>query len=124
VRASRRRSPRGSIAAAAQIAWNLARFGQPLDFGYNLGATIPYPPARSFVLEDVPWGLFVQLLTPGKSIFVWAPAAFVTLSWRECQRDRAIAAGLACSIRRSSSTRRFPEGDYAHGPRHPCRSCR
>jgi hypothetical protein len=112
-----------AIAAAAQIAWNVARFGRPLDFGYNLGAMIPYPPARSFAPEDVPWGLFVQLLTPGKSIFVWAPVTLVTLlSWQECwRRDRAIAAGLAFSTVSALvfyAAFLFPEGGYSHGPRH------
>ena len=73
------------------VGWNLHRFGRPLDFGYNLAAMIPEPPARSFTLEDVPRGLFVQLLTPGKSLFVWAPATLLGLlalpaCWR---RERA-----------------------------------
>jgi hypothetical protein len=85
-----------ALAAAVQIGWNLYRFGQPLDFGYNLAGMILQPPARSFSLADVPRGLFVQLLTPGKSLFVWAPIALVTLltarAW--APRERGLAAGL------------------------------
>ena len=68
-----------ALAAAVQIGWNLVRFGRPLDFGYNLAGMIPILPARSFAPEDVPRGLLVQLLTPGKSLFVWAPVTLVSV---------------------------------------------
>jgi hypothetical protein len=108
---------------AGQVGWNLYRFGQPLDFGYNLAAMIPEPPARSFTIEDVPRGLFVQLLTPGKSLFVWAPATLLGLlalpvCWR---RERALAAGLPVALLSALffyAAYLFPEGGYAHGPRH------
>ena len=109
--------------AAGQVWWNVYRFGQPFDFGYNLAAMIPEPPARSFTLEDLPRGLFVQLLTPGKSLFVWAPATLLGLlalpvCWR---RERALAAGLSVAALSAVSfyaAYLFPEGGYAHGPRH------
>jgi len=112
-----------AVGAAGQIGWNLYRFGQPLDFGYNLAAMIPKPPARSFTLAEVPRGLFVQLLTPGKSLFVWAPAALLGLlalpaCWR---RERPLAAGLAAGLLSSLffyAAYLYPEGGYAHGPRH------
>jgi hypothetical protein len=116
----------GAAAAAmmaVHIGWNLQRFGRALDFGYNLGAMIPQLPARSFALEDVPRGLFVQLLTPGKSLFVWAPAALLGLlalpaTWA---RERGLAAGVTAAIVATLlfySAFLFPEGGYAHGPRH------
>jgi hypothetical protein len=110
-------------AAAVHLAWNVARFGRALDFGYNLGAMIPNPPARSFTLDDLPWGLYVQLLTPGKSLFVWAPVTLLSLlALRGCAaRERGLAAGLiaaAASALLFYAAFLFPEGGYSHGPRH------
>jgi hypothetical protein len=112
-----------AIGMAAQIGWNLHRFGHPLDFGYNLASMILRPPARSFAPEDVPSGLFVQLFTPGKSLFVWAPATLLALlTVRDCcERERALVAGLlaaTASVLVFYAAFIFPEGGYAHGPRH------
>src|SRR4029079_8390912 len=89
----------------------------------NLGAMIPYPPARPFMLEEIPRGLFVQLLTPGKTIFVWAPITLLTLlSLRDAWRvDRGIVAGLptaAVAALLFYAAFLFPDGGYSHGPRH------
>jgi hypothetical protein len=112
-----------SLAAAAQIGWNLYRFGQPLDFGYNLAGMIVRPPARSFSLTEIPRGLVVQLLTPGKSLFVWAPITLVSLltarGW--WPRERGLAAGLLTGTVLALvfyAAFLYPEGGYAHGPRH------
>jgi hypothetical protein len=112
-----------AIGIAGQVGWNLYRFGRPLDFGYNLASMIPEPPARSFALEDVPRGLLVQLFTPGKSLFVWAPVTLLALlalpaSW---VRERGVAAGaIAATVSALLfyAAFLFPEGGYAHGPRH------
>ena len=109
---------------AVHVGWNLHRFGRPLDFGYNLAAMIPRPPARSFAIEDVPRGLVVQLLTPGKSLFVWAPATL--LGSADVARRAGVASAASRPVwwpRRFRSSRSiraflFPEGGYAHGPRH------
>lgn len=114
-----------AIAAAAcmHVAWNLTRFGRPLDFGYNLGGMIPYPPARPFMPEQIPRGLFIELLTPGKSLFVWAPATLLSmLALRACwTRERGLAAGLivatVCALLFYAAYF-FPDGGYSHGPRH------
>jgi hypothetical protein len=111
------------VAALGQIGWNIARFGQPLDFGYNLGGMIPVPPARSFTLQGIPRGLLVQLLTPGKSLFVWAPPVLLSLlTLRTCWlHDRGLAAGLLTSTIAALvfyAAFLFPEGGYADGPRH------
>jgi hypothetical protein len=95
-----------------------------MDFGHNLGGMIPHPPARSFAFEDVPRGLFVELLTPGKSLFLWAPATLPALLalmqvWR---RERGLAGGLAVALASSLvfyAAFLTPEGGYAHGPRYP-----
>jgi hypothetical protein len=111
------------FAGAVQLAWNQWRFGAPLDFGYNLGAMVPQPPARPFALADLPRGLAVQLFAPGKSIFVWAPPLLLSLvavpdAWR---RERGlvigVAFGLACALVFYAAFL-YPEGGYAHGPRH------
>jgi len=75
------------------------------------------------VLEEIPRGLFVQLLTPGKSIFVWAPVVLPALfSLRACwQRERGLAAGLIVAMVSALvfyAAFFFPDGGYAHGPRH------
>jgi hypothetical protein len=111
------------LSTAIQLAWNDWRFGAPLDFGYNLGAMVPHPPARPFALEDVPRGLAVQLFAPGKSIFVWAPALLLSLAalpdaWRH---ERALLIGLGCAAACALvfyAAFLYPEGGYAHGPRH------
>jgi hypothetical protein len=105
------------------VAWNLFRFGAPLDFGYNLAGMIPHPPARTFVPEQIPLGLFMQLLTPGKSLFVWAPATLVSLlSLRACwTRERGLTAGLLLALISALvfyAAFFLPEGGYSHGPRH------
>lgn len=112
-----------ALAVAVHVAWNLHRFGAPFDFGYDWGETIPRPPARAFDAGDLPRGLVVLLLSPGKSLFLWAPALVLALSrlpafWR---RERAGAIGLAVSAGAGLiffGAYLFPEGGYCHGPRH------
>lgn len=111
-----------AFAASVHVAWNLQRFGKPFDFGYDWGETIPRPPARGFLLTDIPRGLTVLLLTPGKSLVVWAPILILTAFaarafWR---RERGVAAGVAVSLTVGLlfyAAYLFPEGGYAHGPR-------
>lgn len=108
---------------AVHVGWNLQRFGRPLDFGYNHASMIPEPPERVFAIEEVPRGVFVQLLTPGKSLFVWAPAALLgLLALPACwPRERGLAAGLTAATVTMVvfySAFLFPDGGYAHGPRY------
>jgi hypothetical protein len=103
--------------------WNIARFGHPLDFGYNLAGMIPHPPARPFIPEEIPRGLFLQLLTPGKSLFVWAPVTLLSiLSFPAClKRERGLVAGLVVATVSALifyAAFFFPDGGYSHGPRH------
>lgn len=112
-----------AVGVLVQAGWNVARFGHALDFGYNLGGTVAVLPARSFALEDIPRGLVLQLLTPGKSLFVWAPPLLVSLlALSACwPRERGLVLGLVTA---ASAALLFyaafltPEGGYAHGPRY------
>lgn len=111
------------VGASVHILWNVTRFGNPLDFGYNLAGMIPRPPARPFLPEEIPRGLFLQLLTPGKSLFVWAPVTLLSLfSLGSCwRRERGLAAGLIAGTASALvfyAAYFFPDGGYSHGPRH------
>ena len=112
-----------AFATGVHLAWNVERFGRPLDFGYNLGAMIPQPPARPFMPEQVPWGLFVQLLTPGKSLFAWAPVTLLSLLAMRgvAGRERGLVFGLLAALAAALlfyAAFFLPEGGYSHGPRH------
>lgn len=110
------------LAAAIHIRWNQYRFEAPFDFGYDWSETIPVPPARAFVVTDVPRGLALLLVSPGKSVFVWAPVLVLAVAGarRLWQRDRALAAGIAAATGVGLvfyGAYLFPEGGYSHGPR-------
>jgi hypothetical protein len=112
-----------AVAAVAQLGWNQYRFGTPFEFGYDWRETIPAPPARAFALGELPRGIAVLLFAPGKSLFVWAPMLVLALLnlrtiW---QRDRALVIGLLAALGVGLvvfGAYMFPEGGYAHGPRH------
>ena len=111
------------VAVALQLGWNAYRFGSPIEFGYDWSETIPVLPPRPFAISEIPRGLAVLLFAPGKSLFVWAPILVVALlnapaTWR---RDRALSVGLATAAAIGLlvyAAYLFPEGGYAHGPRH------
>ena len=111
------------VAVALQLGWNAYRFGSPFDLGYDWSETIPVMPPRPFAIAEIPRGFAVLLFAPGKSLFVWAPILVVALlnasaTWR---RDRALAIGLAAAAATGLlvyAAYMFPEGGYAHGPRH------
>jgi len=73
--------------------------------------------------NDRPGRLAVLLFAPGKSLFVWAPVLILSVLnaaklWR---RDPAFTAGAATAVGLGLlvySAYLFPEGGYAHGPRH------
>jgi hypothetical protein len=111
------------VAVTTHVAWNMYRFGAPMDFGYNWSETIPQLPPRPFLLADVPRGLTVLLLTPGKSLFLWAPILLFSLARARAfwSQERAVATGLAATIIIGVllyAAYQFPEGGYSHGPRH------
>ena len=110
-------------AGLTHAAWNTHRFGSMFDFGYNWTETIPTLPPRAFVITDIPRGLLVLLATPGKSMFVWAPMLVLSAlgaagCWR---RDGALTLGVGTAVAIGLgfyAAYLFPEGGYAHGPRH------
>ena len=111
------------IAGLVHIVWNLYRFGGPFDFGYDWAETIPKLPARPFSLVDLPRGLVVLLVSPGKSLLLWAPALVLSLlaARRFWEAHRAAALGILVTAGVGLLTfaaYQFPEGGYAHGPRH------
>ena len=112
-----------ALAAGAHVGWNTYRFGDPFDFGYNWAMeTIPQLPPRQFLASDVPRGLAVLLLSPGKSIFVWAPVLLLALARakRFFQTEPAVAVGVAIAAGVGLvfyAAYLFPEGAYSHGPR-------
>jgi hypothetical protein len=109
------------IAAAFGVhgAWNMYRFGNPLDFGYNWIETVPQLPPRVFLLSDLPRGLVVLLFSPGKSILLWAPVLWFAIrrfreSTRPVQAGALVGLGLGLVFFGSYI---YPEGGYSHGPR-------
>lgn len=111
-----------AMAVAIHLTWNAYRFGQPFDFGYDASETVPHMPPQLFMLADVPRGLVMSLVTPGKGLLVWAPALLLALAsarafWRR-------APGVALGIAAAGATGLlffaaylFPEAGYSHGPR-------
>ena len=111
------------LAGALQLGWNAYRFGSPFDLGYDWSETIPVMPPRTFAIGDIPRGLAVLLFAPGKSLFVWAPILVIALLNASAmfRRDRALSIGVATAAAiglLAYSAYLFPEGGYAHGPRH------
>ena len=110
------------VATAAHLAWNMHRFGTPFDFGYDWSETIPKLPPHPFLLAEVPRGLAVLLVSPGKSLFLWAPVLLLSAArarefWR---REPGVAIGIATTTAIGVlfyAAYQFPEGGYSHGPR-------
>lgn len=111
------------FATAVHFSWNAYRFGSPFDFGYDWSETIPILPPRTFSIVDLPRGLAVLLVAPGKSIFLWAPVTVLALlnagrSWR---REPALTSGIGAALAIGLlfyGGYLFVEGGYSHGPRH------
>lgn len=108
------------VAVMIHLAWNSFRFGDVFEFGYNWAGAISVMPARPFLLSDLPRGLAILLLSPGKSVLLWAPVLVLSIArLRTCPRPLLIgvATSAACGLIFYGAYL-FPEGGYAHGPRH------
>ncbi len=114
----------GLLAAAgagAYLAWNWSQFGDPLDFGYPEAAE----GGRRLNDFSTPlWrGLFGFLLSPGKSIFLFAPVALVAIAGlrRLWARDAGLgflAAALPAAYVLFYAKYAQWEGGYCYGPRY------
>ena len=98
------------------------RFGAPFDFGYDASETVPHMPPQLFRLADIPRGLVMSLVTPGKGLLVWAPALLLgAASARDfARRAPAVALGIAAAGIIGVTffaAYLFPEAGYSHGPR-------
>jgi hypothetical protein len=113
-----------SLAALIHAEWNAARFGSPFEFGYDWGEQLrPGDVPRPFMLAELPRGLFGLLLSPGKSIFLFAPALLLALPRLRAlwQQDRGAALSIAAAGATSLlvfASYFYWEGGYAFGPRH------
>lgn len=108
-----------AVSLGAHFVWNLFRFGSPFDFGYNWDETVPQLPVRVFLLSDLPRGLVILLFSPGKSILVWAPVLWLSIT-RFSASPRAIKVGVLVSLGLGLvffGSYLYPEGGYSHGPR-------
>lgn len=107
-------------AVAIHCAWNAFRFGSIFEFGYDWAETVPALPARAFLFTDLPRGLAVLLASPGKSVLLWAPVLALSIArWRKAPAPLAIGVltSAVCGLVFYGAYL-FPEGGYAHGPRH------
>ena len=109
-------------AVAIHLGWNVYRFGAPFDFGYDASETVPHMPPQLFRLADIPRGLVMSLVTPGKGLLVWAPALLLgAASARDfARRAPAVALGIAAAGIIGVTffaAYLFPEAGYSHGPR-------
>jgi hypothetical protein len=112
-----------ALAVTIHLWWNAHRFGDPFEFGYDWTETIPQLPPQAFRAADIPRGLIVLLASPGKSLLLWAPALLLAATSVKAFRDRqpAVLMGIgvtACVGLAFYAAYLFPEGGYAHGPRH------
>ncbi|MCO5167034.1 MAG: hypothetical protein M9894_11785 [Planctomycetes bacterium] len=112
------------LAAVVHAEWNAWRFGDPLQFGYDWGELLrPGERPRPFLLAEAPRGLVGLLLSPGKSLFLFAPPLALAL-WRapalwRAHRGAALAAlGAGLTALLFFASYFYWEGGYAFGPRH------
>jgi hypothetical protein len=112
------------VAGMIHVEFNAARFGDPLQVGYNwseLGR--PGEAPKPFLLADMPRGVFGLLLSPGKSLFLFAPAVLLALArLKPFARERpacavAWAAVLICPLLFFGAFN-YWEGGYCFGPRY------
>ncbi len=114
----------GALALAVHLAWNVHRFGDPAEFGYDWSELLsPGAPPRAFTLWMLARGLPGLLVSPGKSLFLFAPpvalaALALPRAWRLAPPlVVAWGASLVAALLYYGSFR-YWEGGYAFGPRH------
>ena len=105
------------VAGLVYAAYNVVRYGSPVDFGY-----MP-PEGRPPVSFQWPWaGLFGLTVSPGKGLFVFAPLlipiAWGWSAWRTYPVLVKIALVVALTQLAFYVHYSFWEGGYAFGPRY------
>ncbi|HEV2775622.1 MAG TPA: hypothetical protein VGV90_08525 [Solirubrobacteraceae bacterium] len=115
VKAIARTIPPLGAAAIVTVAYNLHRFGDPLEFGYRM----PVDPGFTTPLVEGASGL---LFGPEKSLFLFAPAlllvpfAFVAL-WRRARLTTLLLAALFAVTFVLAATWHSWQGGWSWGPR-------
>lgn len=118
----------GVAALLVHAGWNEHRFGRASEVGYDWGEMLaPGGPAAPFALSALPRGLFGLLLSPGKSLLLFAPPLLL-LAWARPDRRVAPKArmghiGLVALVAMGGSllfygAYMYWEGGYCFGPRH------
>jgi hypothetical protein len=95
--------------------YNQARWGSPLDAGYG--------PREAAPTERLFYGLWGQLLSPGKSVFLYSPALVLSLAGFRATRRRCpellwLILATVVPILLLNAKLMFWSGDYAWGPRY------
>lgn len=113
-----------TLAALVHAEWNAWRFGDPTQFGYDWGEQLrPGDAPRPFLLSELPRGLFGLLLSPGKSLLLFAPPLLLALPraralWRHEPAVALAALGAGATSLLLFASYFYWEGGYAFGPRH------
>src|SRR5204863_3990139 len=111
----------GAVASlAVLVVSNLWRYGSALSFGYGqTGAHLHGIRARGSLLTGL-WGLW---LSPGKSVFLYAPFALlaiagIVISLRRLPAETSLLVALVLANTVLFARVRFWSGDWAWGPRY------
>lgn len=115
-----------ALGLATQAAWNSHRFGSMSEAGYSDAWRAMLGPGGDpvpFEAANLPRGLFILLLSPGKSLLLFAPPLLLLASGARARLARgprlAACAGAALlSSLLVYGSYFYPEGGYCHGPRH------
>jgi hypothetical protein len=97
------------------LLYNHLRWGSPLTTGYGPGGGVP--------TERLFFGLWGQLLSPGKSVFLYSPALVLSLAGlpatrRRCPEVLWLILATAIPLLLLNAKLVFWAGDYAWGPRY------
>ena len=109
-----------AAALAVLVLLNLWRYGSALSFGYGqTGSNLHGIRARGSLLTGL-WGLW---LSPGKSIFLYAPfvllaVAGIVISFRKLPAEMGMLVALVAANTVFFARVRFWHGDWAWGPRY------
>lgn len=99
---------------ALMMLYNWARYGSPISFGMGGGVKFM---GKTWI------GLYGLFLSPGKSVFLYAPPLLLTLfalpaAWRQCRDLLLVIVVTVGPVVYGSASVLFWSGDYAWGPRY------